>query len=151
MSKLEMVEEFHRTFGHPIENKPVIPTASRTALRIELMQEELNEIEKAIEEENPVEILDGLSDLIVVTLGTVLELGFKDVFDEAFKRVHASNMSKACKTIEEAEATVKKYLKEGVATYYEQVGEYYIVYRKKDNKILKSINYNKVDLEDLCM
>lgn len=151
MSKLEMVEEFHRTFGHPIENKPVIPTASRTALRIELMQEELNEIEKAIEEENPVEILDGLSDLIVVTLGTVLELGFKDVFDEAFERVHASNMSKACKTIEEAEATVKKYLKEGVATYYEQVGEYYIVYRKKDNKILKSINYNKVDLEDLCM
>lgn len=151
MSKLEMVEEFHRTFGHPIENKPVIPTASRTALRIELMQEELNEIEKAIEEGNPVEILDGLSDLIVVTLGTVLELGFKDVFDEAFERVHASNMSKACKTIEEAEATVKKYLKEGVTTYYEQVGEYYIVYRKKDNKILKSINYNKVDLEDLCM
>ena len=151
MSKLEMDEEFHRTFGHPIENKPVIPTASRTALRIELMQEELNEIEKAIEEGNPVEILDGLSDLIVVTLGTVLELGFKDVFDEAFERVHASNMSKACKTIEEAEATVKKYLKEGVATYYEQVGEYYIVYRKKDNKILKSINYNKVDLEDLCM
>ena len=151
MSKLEMVEGFHRTFGHPIENKPVIPTASRTALRIELMQEELNEIEKAIEEGNPVEILDGLSDLSVVTLGTVLELGFKDVFDEAFERVHASNMSKACKTIEEAEATVKKYLKEGVTTYYEQVGEYYIVYRKKDNKILKSINYNKVDLEDLCM
>ena len=30
--------------------------------------------------------------------------------------------------------------------YYEKVGDYYIVYRKRDKKVMKSINYFRPDL-----
>ena len=56
-------------------------------------------------------------------------------------------MSKACKTEEEAQLTVESEAKRiGEATHYEEVGDYYIVYRTRDRKVLKSINYFRPDL-----
>ena len=170
MSKLEMLESFHKTFNHPINEG--LENRKLNRLRLSLLFEELEELAEALgerecfetmchnvsinpkggnyEDKNDIEVLDAYVDISYILNGSVIANGFKDVFNEAFKRVHASNMSKACKTIEEAEATVKAYLRKGIATYYQEVGEYYIVYRKKDNKILKSINYNRVDLQNLC-
>ena len=64
------------------------------------------------------------------------------------KEVQASNMSKACKTEEEAIQTVSQRSKEqGEACHYEKVNEgRYIVYRTRDRKVMKSINYFKPDL-----
>jgi hypothetical protein len=56
-------------------------------------------------------------------------------------------MSKACVNEEEAQATVELRSKEqGEACHYEKVGEYYIVYRSRDRKVMKSINYFRPDL-----
>lgn len=72
-----------------------------------------------------------------------------DNFKTALLRVHESNMSKFCKTEEEAHETVKSYFDKGIETYFKLVNDYYVVYRSEDNKVLKSINYTPVDLTDL--
>jgi hypothetical protein len=56
-------------------------------------------------------------------------------------------MSKACKTEQEAKETAKKEAERiGEQTHYEKVGEYWVVYRTRDKKVLKSINYFKPNL-----
>lgn len=76
--------------------------------------------------------------------------GFTDKqMDEAFKRVHDNNMSKFCKSFSEALLTVDDYANQGIETFHEQVGDYYVIYRKSDKKIMKSIQWTPVDLKDL--
>lgn len=43
---LNQVGEFHKTFKHPIVDQPAIPNAKRSALRVELIAEELKELEE---------------------------------------------------------------------------------------------------------
>jgi len=50
-------------------------------------------------------------------------------------------MSKSCATIEEAMATMELREKEHGDCYFRKVGERYVVYRKRDDKVMKSINY----------
>ena len=54
---LNQVAEFHTTFNHPILDTPTIPGSSRTKLRVDLLQEELNELSEAIHSKDLVEIL----------------------------------------------------------------------------------------------
>jgi hypothetical protein len=62
--------------------------------------------------------------------------------------VQASNLSKACGTQEEAEKTVKiRSQEQGEPCHYEQVGDKHVVYRSRDRKVMKSINYFKPDLK----
>ena len=63
-------------------------------LRLQLIQEELGELADAMSKNDLVSTLDALVDLQYVLSGTVLSLGFADAFDEAFREVHRSNMSK---------------------------------------------------------
>ena len=74
--------------------------------------------------------------------------GLKDKIWPAYQEVQASNMSKACKTEEEAIQTVSQRSKEqGEACHFEKVAKgRYIVYRSRDKKVMKSINYFKPDL-----
>jgi hypothetical protein len=56
-------------------------------------------------------------------------------------------MSKACKTEEEALQTIiKRSIEQGEVCHHEKVGEYYIVYRSRDRKVMKNINYFRPDL-----
>ena len=89
-----MVLDFHRTFGHPVEVVPAIPSPERCKLRVDLLQEELDELKAAIEAGDLVEVADALADLQYVLLGAVLEFGLTLKFDEIFHEVHRSNMSK---------------------------------------------------------
>lgn len=74
--------------------------------------------------------------------------GLKDKFNDAYAEVQASNMSKACKTEEEAVETVKvRSEQQGEDCHYEKVGDFYIVYRTRDKKVMKSVNYFKPDLK----
>ncbi|HEY8958699.1 MULTISPECIES: nucleoside triphosphate pyrophosphohydrolase family protein [Chitinophaga] len=144
---LNSVAEFHSTFRHPIEKAPVIPSPQRCDLRVSLIQEELNELKAAIAEKNIVEIADALCDLQYVLSGAILEFGLGEKFSALFNEVHRSNMSKACKSTEEAESTVAHYSKtENTACYYTKVDDLYLVYRKSDNKTLKSVNYSAAQL-----
>ena len=101
------------------------------------------------EQVNLVEILDAFCDLQYVLSGAILEFGMKNIFDEAFKEVHSSNMSKACKTKQEVVDTIAKYQSRfpDLSVKFE-LGENgaYLCYRVSDNKTIKSINYRPADL-----
>lgn len=143
-----MVAEFHNTFKHPVLNTPTIPDSKRCELRVSLIAEELDELREAIEDNNIVEIADALCDIQYVLSGAILEFGLADKFNALFSEVQRSNMSKACKSEDEAIATAEYFLKEkGEECYYKQEGDLYLVYRKSDNKTMKSINYSPADLK----
>ena len=147
---LQSVSEFHKTFNAPILESPQIPSKERCELRVALLQEELNELKQAIEDNNLVEIADALADIQYVLSGAILEFGLKEKFNTLFDEVQRSNMSKACTSQQEALATLSHYKqKDGTEGRYEEVNGKYIVYRKEDNKVLKSVGYSPASLEDI--
>lgn len=147
---LKQVEEFHKTFQHPVLSEPAIPDEKRCRLRVELLAEELRELEEAIKDKDIVEIADALCDLQYVLSGAVLEFGLGDKFKALFDEVQRSNMSKACDTKEEAEATIKYYKEErSTECYYKEVEGKFLVFRTTDNKTIKSVNYSPADLKQI--
>lgn len=147
---LQSVSEFHETFKAPILESPQIPSKERCDLRVSLLQEELNELKQAIEDNDLVEIADALADLQYVLSGAILEFGLKDKFNTLFDEVQRSNMSKACNSQQEALATLSHYKqKDGTEGRYEEVNGKYIVYRSADNKVLKSVGYSPASLQDI--
>lgn len=147
---LNQVAEFHKTFKHPILDNPAIPNENRCKLRVALIAEELKELEVAILEKDIVQVADALCDIQYVLSGAILEFGLGEKFKALFDEVQRSNMSKACVSEEEAKATVEHYAKkDGTNCYYIQEGDKWLVYRKEDNKTLKSINYSPADLDKI--
>lgn len=144
---LNQVADFHRTFKHPILDTPQIPSEDRCNLRVALIAEELKELEVAILEKDIVGVADALADIQYVLSGAVLEFGLGNQFKALFDEVQRSNMSKACNTIEEAEATIKHFEAKGTDCYYREDNGKYLVYRTADNKTLKSVFYSPADLE----
>jgi len=131
---------------------PAIPSADRAKLRMNLIDEEVNELREAIKQNDLVECADALADIQYVLSGTVLEFGMGGVFKSLFDEVHRSNMSKLCKDEEEAKATVAHY-KQNKATdasyRLATSGHGYQVYRLSDNKTLKSVKYSEASLEPI--
>ena len=147
---LNLVADFHNTFKHPVLSVPTIPGDDRCKLRVALLAEELKELEVAILQKDIVEVADALCDIQYVLSGAILEFGLGDKFNALFEEVQRSNMSKACKSEDEAKATVDYYLKkDGTECYYKQESGRWLVYRKSDNKTIKSINYSPADLEGI--
>jgi predicted HAD superfamily Cof-like phosphohydrolase len=147
---IEKVAEFHKTFKSPILEKPQFPNKDRQELRVNLLQEELDEFKEAIKNKDIVEVADSLTDLQYVLYGALLEFGLGDKMIELFNEVHRSNMSKACLTEDEAKETCDFYYKkDGTETFYEERGGRWFVYRKGDGKSLKSINYSPADLKSI--
>jgi len=145
---LELVAEFHRTFKHPVLSAPAIPDEKRCKLRVELIAEELREFEDAIRDKDLTGVADALCDIQYVLSGAILEFGLGDKFKSLFEEVQRSNMSKACRSEEEAKATVEFYLKkDGTECYYHKAGDLWLVYRKSDNKTIKSVGYSPANLE----
>jgi predicted HAD superfamily Cof-like phosphohydrolase len=91
---LEQVQEFHETYGLPVEATPKIDDEKTNALRINLLAEELDELKEALAAGDIVEVLDALTDLQYVLDGAYLSFGLHDVKIAAFDEVHRSNMSK---------------------------------------------------------
>ena len=146
---LNDVAEFHRTFHHPILETPQIPAENRCRLRVSLLAEELKELETAIAQNDIVEVADALCDLQYVLAGAILEFGLGEKFKTLFDEVQRSNLSKACHTVEEAEATVAHYQAKGVECHYIESDGKYLVYRTADQKTLKNVNYSPADLVSL--
>lgn len=143
------VETFNETFGKPNNYEPTIPERKEWEFVYNFILEELEEYKQACENGDIVEVLDALCDIAYVSLGNGTMLhGLKDKIWPAYLEVQGSNMSKACLTEEEAEKTVKVRSKEqGETCHYERVDQYYIVYRTRDRKVMKSINYFKPNLK----
>lgn len=143
------VEIFNATFGKPNNYVPTIPEKKETDFVYDFCIEEITEYQEACRNGDIVEILDAICDIAYVTLGNATMLhGLKDKIWPAYKEVQASNMSKSCKTEEEATQTVTQRAKEqGEECHFEKVGDYYVVYRTRDRKVMKSINYFRPDLK----
>jgi predicted HAD superfamily Cof-like phosphohydrolase len=149
IDSLNMVAEFHQTFNAPVLDKPQIPARERADLRVALLQEELNELKQAIEDNDIVEVADALCDLQYVLSGAVLEFGLGEKFPELFAEVQRSNMSKACADETQALETVAFYTEKGEDSFYEKSGDKFNVHRKSDNKVLKNVHYSPADLKTI--
>lgn len=150
---IDMVKDFMEIGNQFIPedyNHSSINNVELTDFRIRLLQEELNELRAALTEKDAKEVLDALLDLRYVLDGAVISFGFEKVFYEAFNQVHESNMSKFCNSMDEATETIANYELQGLETYAEATKlnnqTLWIVRRKFDGKILKSINYKPVNL-----
>lgn len=106
---------------------------------------------------NDIDKLDGLVDMFYVSLGTLINDGRKPTkkdltwyannntfsdFNGAFREVHRSNMSKACKDLE----TVYKTIAGRENMTYEKVDGMYFV-KDENMKLIKSVDYSKANLE----
>ena len=142
------VEEFNAVMGKPNNYNPVIPAEKEWMFVYNFILEELEEYKHACETGNIVEVLDALCDITYVSLGNGAMLhGIKDKIWPAYQEVQASNLSKACISEEEAQETVRvRSAEQKEPCHYEQVGKYYIVYRTRDKKVMKNVNYFRPDL-----
>ena len=143
------VEDFNNLMSKPNNYTPIIPEKKEWQFVYDFVLEELEEYKEACEKGDIVEILDALCDIAYVSLGNGTMLhGLKDKIWPAYQEVQSSNMSKACKTQEEAVNTVDVRSKEqGEPCHWEQVGDMYIVYRTRDRKVMKSLTYFRPDLK----
>lgn len=91
---LDMVQEFHETYGLPVELEQTTGNEQTKELRINLLAEELDELKEALENDDMQETLDALIDLQYVLDGAFLSFGLQGVKNDAFMEVHRSNMSK---------------------------------------------------------
>jgi predicted HAD superfamily Cof-like phosphohydrolase len=148
----EMVREFHEVFGHPTEDKPTLNTKANQKLRCQLIREELYELEEACMNEDIVGIGDALGDILWVTLGGFEVFGMAgDIGNQIMQTIYKSNMSKLCKTVDEAKKFIDETAEEDGPKYgYEEIDTgkvaLYWLYGEKAGKIAKGPHYKEPDL-----
>jgi len=91
-TNFELVEDFMEAMGQEVNAIPAFPEEEIQRLRLDLIEEELDELHYAMDNKDMVEIADALGDLLYVVYGAGHAFGID--LDECFKEIHASNMSK---------------------------------------------------------
>ena len=120
-TNFELVGDFMEAFGQAVQLEPTWPDFNTRELRLELIQEELDELSYAVADRDMIQIADALTDLLYVVYGAGHTFGLD--LDECFHEVHASNMSK--------------------------LGEDGRPLHREDGKVLKGPNYFEPDLEGI--
>ena len=120
-SNFEKVGDFMEAFGQRVEMEPTWPDFNTRELRLELIQEELEELSDAVADRDMIQIADALTDLLYVVYGAGQSFGID--LDECFEEVHRSNMSK--------------------------LGENGRPIHREDGKVLKGPGYFEPDLEGI--
>ena len=92
MTNFEKVGLFMSTFGQEVKKKSELSSEKINSLRISLIQEELEELTKAIKDNDILEVADALTDILYVTYGAGHSFGIN--LDKCFDEVQKSNMSK---------------------------------------------------------
>ena len=92
MTNFEKVGLFMKTFGQEVKTKPSLSSDKINSLRLSLINEELEELKKAMLDNNIVEVADALTDILYVTYGAGHAFGIN--LDKCFNEVQDSNMSK---------------------------------------------------------
>lgn len=127
--QIDNIREFQDKIAETLEGKLVdrsIDYGIRqkgVALRKRLLQEEVEELEEAMDNGDIVEVLDAGVDILYIVLGTMHEYDLLDKFEEAWNLIHANNMSK--------------------------LGKDGRVLRNEFGKVIKPSNYKPVDLNIL--
>ena len=92
MSNFNKVGIFMKTFSQEVKNKPSFSSDKINKLRIDLIKEELEELIKAMNNKDLLEVADALTDILYVTYGAGHAFGID--LDKCFEEVQSSNMSK---------------------------------------------------------
>ena len=92
MTNFEKVKIFMETFGQEVKSKSSLSSDKINSLRLSLIQEELDELNKAIQDKDIVEVADALTDILYVTYWASHVFGID--LDQCFNEVQNSNMSK---------------------------------------------------------
>ena len=92
MTNFEKVGIFMKTFGQEVKTKAELSSNKINELRISLINEELEELKKAIKDNDILEVADALTDILYVTYGAGHAFGID--LDKCFNEVQESNMSK---------------------------------------------------------
>ena len=92
MTNFEKVGIFMKTFGQEVKTKAELSNNKINELRISLINEELEELKKAIEDNDILEVADALTDILYVAYGAGHAFGID--LDKCFNEVQESNMSK---------------------------------------------------------
>ena len=160
-SNFEKVVHFNEQFA-VIPSKILTPNPSilkqdpqMVEFCLKLIREEVKELEQAVQDNDYIEVVDGLADITYVVFGLAARIGINLV--DAFSLVHENNMSKLCKTEEEAQLSVSYYENNGAVLGYDSPnyrrapdGIHWVVYNASTKKILKSIKWKPVDLSSVC-
>ena len=81
-----------KTFGQEVKTKAELSNDKINELRISLINEELEELKKAIKDNDVLEVADALTDILYVAYGAGHAFGIN--LDKCFNEVQESNMSK---------------------------------------------------------
>ena len=92
MTNFEKVGLFMKTFGQEIKTNASLSSDKINKLRIELIEEELEELKDAINKKDLKETVDALTDILYVVYGAGHAFGVN--LDKCFEEVQNSNMSK---------------------------------------------------------
>ena len=92
MTNFEKVGNFMKTFGQEVKKKPSLSSEKINKLRIDLIEEELEELKSAMSNKDLLEVADALTDILYVTYGAGHAFGIN--LDKCFEEVQNSNMSK---------------------------------------------------------
>lgn len=140
---IEQIKHWREVFGLPNRTIPRIPNDKELSLAMNLIYEESDELDDAIQNKSLNEIADAIGDLYFVVTQMAMVCGLNP--EELVQKVYDSNMSKLCKTEDETIQTVSAYLQKGIKTHIEQKDEYFIIKRREDGKVLKSIKFKEPD------
>ena len=92
MTNFEKVGLFMKTFGQEVKVRPGFSSEKINKLRIDLIEEELEELKEAVNKKDLKEAIDALTDILYVTYGAGHAFGVN--LDNCFEEVQNSNMSK---------------------------------------------------------
>ena len=92
MTNFEKVKLFMQTYGQEVKAKANFSDEKTNKLRVDLIKEELDELTKAMDEKDLLEVADALTDILYVTYGAGHAFGIN--LDKCFDEVQNSNMSK---------------------------------------------------------
>ena len=92
MSNFTNVKKFMEIFGQEVKSKAAFPSEKISKLRYDLIKEELDEFQEALNDKNLKEVADSLTDILYVTYGAGHAFGID--LDKCFDEVQRSNMSK---------------------------------------------------------
>lgn len=158
-TNFELVGVFHEEFGHPKHTnlqKDVFTENSKLVnFRLDLINEEVKELHEAVRDNNMTEVADALGDILYVVNGMGHALGID--LDKVFAEVHRSNMTKLCKTEQEAIDSVIHYKTqpgfEDVDVGYRKshMSDNYVIYNKETGKILKSKYFELPDFSNILV
>jgi predicted HAD superfamily Cof-like phosphohydrolase len=118
ITNFEKVGDFMEAFGQEVLYMPVMPNTKLAALRLDLINEEVQELTDGLGKKSMLEIADALTDILYVVYGAGHAFGID--LDECFNEVHRSNMTKLGE--------------DGRPVY------------REDGKVMKGPNYSEPDL-----